>query len=79
MNNDVNLTIENTRQAVVDTINQSGLPIGVVYYVLKDIMANLSNSYDAYLVKAEREAMQAAQQAAAAPQEELAEEVNSED
>ena len=79
MNNDVNLTIENTRQSIVDTINQSGLPIGVVYYVLKDIMTNLSNSYDAYLVKVEREAMQAAQQAAAAPQEESVEELNSED
>lgn len=79
MNKDVNLTIENTRQAVVEIINQSGLPIGVAYYVLKDIMADLSNSYNTYLVKAEREAMQAAQQAAAAPQEESAEEVNSED
>ena len=68
-NNDINLTIESTRQSIINMVNQSGLPIGVVYYMFKDIMTDLSEAYTNYLTKTEREAVKAAQEAAAAKQD----------
>lgn len=65
MDRDVNLQIEELRQNIVKMANQSGLPIGVVYYVMKDIMVDLENSYNNYVnqaYKKEREAQAAAAQ-----------------
>lgn len=42
----MNLEIEQLRRAIVGLVNNSGLPIGVAYYVLKDSLADLKIAYD---------------------------------
>lgn len=53
-NRDINLIIEDFKHSVVDTVNQSGLPIGIVYYVMKDVMNELVNNYETYIENANR-------------------------
>ena len=45
MQKDINLIIEDFKQSVFDSANQSNLPISVVYYVLKDVMNEVESEY----------------------------------
>lgn len=49
---DVNLVIEEVKTQVINTINQSGLPISVVYYIMKDVMNGLDTTYNDYIKQA---------------------------
>lgn len=49
----INQQIENTRQELINTLNNSQLPIGIVYYILKDIMTEVNNMYQTSLSKVE--------------------------
>lgn len=55
MNRDINLNIEFFKNSMVDTINNSGLEIGIVYYVLKDILKDFEGNYFDYLNSALQE------------------------
>ena len=65
----VNYSIESFRQNVYDLINRSQMPIGIAYFVFKDVFADITAAYQAAV-------QQEAQEAAAAeetPSEENAE------
>lgn len=40
-----NTRCEQLKQTLIDTINQSNLPIGVVFYIAKGIMADIESTY----------------------------------
>lgn len=61
MEQDINLVIEDFKNTLTSTINNSGLPISVVYYIITDLYKELDNQYYQYIRQA--------RQAAAAPQE----------
>lgn len=42
----MNLQIENVKQNIINIINNSGLPIGIIYYLFKDINAEISSGYN---------------------------------
>ena len=46
----INQEIEQVRNNIVSVINNSNMPIGVVYYVMKDIMSEIELSYQNVLV-----------------------------
>lgn len=57
----MNLEIEQLRRAIIGLVNNSGLPIGVAYYVLKDSLADLKTAYDntvQYEINQQREAQE---------------------
>ncbi len=56
MNQDINLVIENFKNSIISQINNSGLPAGVVYYVIKDVFQNTETSYYNYIGQLRREA-----------------------
>lgn len=76
-NQDVNLIIDDFKKSMVATINNSGLPISIVYYICKDIMNDITMNYDAYLEKAR--AQLAASMPAPAPADNEPEIVEEED
>jgi hypothetical protein len=41
----MNLKIENVKHELIDIINNSGLPIGVIYYVFKDLYNDISREH----------------------------------
>lgn len=51
-----NTHLYNFKNDLVSTINNSGLPVGVVYYVVKDLFIDIQNAYEDIL-KNERESM----------------------
>lgn len=56
------------RRQIEDIINQSGLPIDAIYFVVKDIYAEITNIYSNEMQKEDVKA--AAQEAAATSKEE---------
>lgn len=46
----INQEIEQVRNNIVSVINNSNMPIGVIYYVMKDIMSEIELSYQKVLV-----------------------------
>lgn len=40
-----NTRCENLKREVIDNINQSDLPIGVIYYIMKTIMSDVTSTY----------------------------------
>ena len=46
----MNLQIENVKQNIIDVINNSQLPIGVIHYLLKDISKEVANEYNKTLM-----------------------------
>lgn len=40
-----NTRCENLKQTLINTINQSNLPIGVVFYIAKSIMSDIESTY----------------------------------
>lgn len=63
MERDINLIIEETKQSVINTLNKSNLPISIIYYIMRDLMNETSESYTSYInqaYKKERELNEAA-------------------
>ncbi len=52
---DINLMVEEFKQRLVDTINQSELPAAMVYYIFKDTFTNVEQSYFNYLNEASKQ------------------------
>lgn len=40
-----NTRCENLKQALINTINQSNLPISVIFYIAKSIMSDIESTY----------------------------------
>ena len=68
MEKDINLIVEEFRQNLVATVNNSGLPASVIYYVLTDVYNEINTQYKAYLRDAQQKLM-AEQTQNANPQE----------
>lgn len=47
------LLLNKTKQAVIDLLNQSNLPIDAIYYVMKEVMEAVSVTYNETLAKEE--------------------------
>lgn len=50
-----NTRCENLKQALINTINQSDLPISVVFYIAKSIMLDIETTYYGVLNKEAQE------------------------
>lgn len=50
-----NLNIHNLKNNLVNTIKDSGVPIGTVYYMLKDLLKDTENVYK-QVIEVERQA-----------------------
>lgn len=42
---DFNTQLNNLKINLINTINKSGIPVGVIYYLLKDILTDVADSY----------------------------------
>ena len=53
MNNQMDISVQTElfKQTLIDTINNSGLPIGMAYYVVKDVFADIDTYYHQYVTK----------------------------
>lgn len=40
-----NTQLNNLKTDLINTINQSGVPVGAVYYLLKDILSEVTDTY----------------------------------
>lgn len=49
MENNVNIIIENLKQQLVKDINDSNLPIGVIYLIVNDLQWKVEKTYYAQL------------------------------
>lgn len=66
MQRDINLIIEETKINIVKTINESGLPISVIYYIMRDIMTETSEEYQRQINRAYAKEREQQEQAAPA-------------
>jgi hypothetical protein len=66
MQRDINLIIEETKINIVKTINESGLPISVIYYIMRDIMTETSEEYQRQINRAYAKEREQQEQAASA-------------
>lgn len=65
MEQDVNILMEQYRQALINVTQNSQLPIGVVRYIFNDVNTMINREYEAYLqeaVAAQRKQQEAMQQ-----------------
>ena len=56
------MIFRNFRKQIENIINQSGLPIDAIYFVLKDVLAEVSEIYQKEMSKEDQEAAVAAQE-----------------
>ena len=56
------MIFRNFRKQIENIINQSGLPIDAIYFVLKDVLAEVSEIYHKEMSKEDQEAAAAAQE-----------------
>ena len=56
------MIFRNFRKQIENIINQSGLPIDAIYFVLKDVLAEVSEIYQREMSKEDQEAAAAAQE-----------------
>lgn len=73
MEQDVNISIEQFKQGLINTINQSNLPIGVIKYVFESVQTQLEAEYGQYIQRKIAEINQQQQAAAAAEAPEVVE------
>ena len=52
--NGFNTYLNDFKNDLVNTVNKSGLPVGVAYYIIKDLFMEIQNAYEAIL-KSEKE------------------------
>lgn len=50
INKGFNTYINDFKKQLVDEINQSGLPVGIVYYILKDLFHDIEDAYQTVLI-----------------------------
>lgn len=55
MEKNINLIIEDIKSQIINTINSSGLPISVIYYLMSDIYKKLDIEYKSYIEQAKLE------------------------
>lgn len=55
MEKNINLIIEDTKSQIINTINSSGLPISVIYYLMSDVYKRLDVEYKSYIEQAKLE------------------------
>lgn len=58
----MNLQIENIKQNLIDIINNSGLPIGVIHYLLKDISNEVIVEYNRAIAQEKQQQIQQKQE-----------------
>lgn len=58
MQQDINLVIEDFKDSIISMINNAGLPISVVAYILNDINKDVQISYHNYIQQARAAAAQ---------------------
>lgn len=58
MEQDFSLTVEEFRQSLINIANTAELPPAVIYYVFKDVYANIADTYREYLAGASRKQVQ---------------------
>ena len=56
------MIFRNFRKQIENIINQSGLPIDAIYFILKDVLAEVSEIYQKEMTKEDQEAAAAAQE-----------------
>lgn len=56
----VNYSIESFRQNVYDLINKSQMPIGIAYFVFKDVFADITAAYQSAVQQEAQEMAEAA-------------------
>lgn len=64
MEQDINITMEQFKYNIITTVNQNGLPIGITYYVLKDVFEEITAQYQRYInetMEKQRQEMEVAQ------------------
>ena len=44
-----NTQLYNFKNDLINTVNKSGLPVGIAYYVVKDLFTEIQNAYEATL------------------------------
>ena len=64
MEQDINIAIEQYKQALINVTNQSGLPIGVIKYVFGEINNEINSEYEQYMRKKIQERQAAAEREA---------------
>ena len=69
MQRDVNLIIEETKQNAIKSLNESGLPVSVIYYIMRDVMTETSEEYQRYINRAYAKEREQREQAALAEQQ----------
>ena len=52
--NGFNTYLNDFKNDLVNTVNKSGLPVGVAYYIIKDLFMEIQSAYEATL-KSEKE------------------------
>lgn len=55
MEKNINLIIEDIKSQIINTINSSGLPISVIYYLMSDVYKKLDIEYKSYIEQAKLE------------------------
>lgn len=55
MEKNINLIIEDIKSQIINTINNSGLPISIIYYLMSDIYKKLDVEYKSYIEQAKLE------------------------
>lgn len=53
-----NTYLNNFKTDMINTINNSGLPVGVVYYIVKDLFSDIQNAYENTLKKEKEESVE---------------------
>lgn len=51
-----NTYLNNFKTNMVNEINNAGLPVGVVYYIMKDLLVDIQNAYENTLKKEAKQA-----------------------
>ena len=44
-----NTCLSNLKSSLVNDINESGLPVGIVYYIVKDLFTEIATAYESTL------------------------------
>ena len=50
INKGFNTYINDFKKNLVNEINQSGLPVGIIYYILKDLYHDIEEAYQTVLI-----------------------------
>ena len=75
MENDVNITIEEFKLSIINLLNNSNMPIGMIYYIMKDVFGEITEEYQNYLNTAMKKRQVEAAAAASKEPESVTEEI----